>query len=169
MLATGFWIWAFSPFARNPHPDTLSDNAKESFSSTAQKMCDEIFPDGKWEPGREIASIRRNSNLTDSEKSMKRAEFARRAESGMDEMLNQLKELRGSSDFPETKDRELLDKWLIDWEQYLNDHKAWAAQLELGKDEEFRNTAIDGTRPKERLDEFARRNKMPSCGVPDFV
>lgn len=89
-----FWVWAFSPWARGAHPDTLiTTDANAEFVAEAEILCAGFFPDGEWAKGREIAGLNAAQGRTVSELSQERAVYAREAEEIMDDMVAELKQL----------------------------------------------------------------------------
>lgn len=154
LAAAAFWIWAFSPWARSSHPDTLENR---SFTMEAEKVCAEIFPNGEWEPGkREYRSPE------------ERAVFAERANLKMQGMLEDLRRLQTGTKLIDD-DRKLVIQWFADWQSYLEDRITWANRLSNGEDVPLRIRAVDDARPRSRIEIFTQVNRMSGCAVPDFV
>lgn len=183
-----FWAWAFSPWARGTHPDTLTTTPENTeFLMRAESLCSEIFPNGEWLEGRAIANIQEGES---GEGPRERAVFARKAEELMDmqfvelrkladeyfgiETTNELLSQEGETDSSETdsgetSDKEIIRKWLTDWESYITDHKAWATKLETGEDAILAFNSVGGARPRGRIEIFTRVNRIMSCQIPSFV
>ena len=186
LTAAGFWLWAFSPWARGSHPDKLASVESMQFTVAAQKECNRVFPSGQWVKGRQIQNFKTPEQ---------RGVFAKEANALMRGMFNELKKLAFNNLGVEAdeivlgattttknlseilskeqknlkEDRELVTKWLIDWLGYLNDRDTWAEKLAKGEDAPPLETARDGTRPLSRIEIFTRVNKMSGCSVPAFV
>lgn len=64
------------------------------------------------------------------------------------------------------RDVSFVHQWVADYRTYLNDRRAYADVLRAGSDARFSVTAYKGAPLTERMDVFARTNRMPSCAVP---
>jgi hypothetical protein len=60
----------------------------------------------------------------------------------------------------------LAAQWLTDYDTYLGDRQAHADELRAGADKPFSEGTYKGSPMSNRMDAFARVNRMPSCQVP---
>ena len=64
------------------------------------------------------------------------------------------------------KGRAIVPQWEADYRIYLEDRRQFADGLRAGRNEPFRETAVDGIPISEKLEQFAGDNEMPSCAPP---
>ena len=64
------------------------------------------------------------------------------------------------------KGRAIVPQWEADYRTYLADRRDFAETLRAGRDEPFRETALEGIPIGEKLATFAGDNEMPSCAPP---
>ena len=83
------------------------------------------------------------------------------------EQVGALRSLRGPDN---QRGRELVGRWLDDWDLYLADRQQQSADWRAGIDDPFAVTADDSGAPiTETMDDFAKNNRMPTCVVPGDV
>ncbi len=152
-----FWAWAFSPWTTRGHPDRLDS---DEYSVSAAAICENVFPDGEWERGRnEIPSV-----ATPEERSV----LVRTSNVELRRLFGGLQDLIVNQDLT-FEDSRLISRWLGDWDSYIQDRAAWADLLSTGADEPLAITAVDGARSTDRINTFASINRMRACGIPDFI
>ncbi len=145
-----FWIFAFSPLARNlfQAPDGLQDDIYaeriERRCATARAALDDL-PSVRSATSPEDRAV----NLID-------------ANTVLDEMVTEI----AVFDSTVAADQDLIRKWLADWQVYLDDRTAHVERLANGDDERFLNSESDGVFIAERMNGFARRNDLDSCETP---
>ena len=152
VVMAGFWIWAFSPLAPSGHPDVLHNVV---FTHDAEDICARRVAAAGLLPGAAEATGPRD-----------RAGQIRTSTLLFQEMIA---ELRAEADHVVGSDADLLDAWLVDWETYLDDRRAYAEILAGGSDPPFTVTARDGDAVTSYIDIFAEVNAMPSCATPGDV
>ena len=64
------------------------------------------------------------------------------------------------------KGRAIVPLWESEYRQYVANRRVFADELRAGRNEPFRETAIDGIPISERLETFAGDNEMESCAPP---
>lgn len=70
----------------------------------------------------------------------------------------------------ESDDARAVTAWLADWDQWLIDHAAWAAELHQGKNVQFYEKQRETGEPNSKaLNDFALINGMPTCATPGGV
>ena len=94
-----------------------------------------------------------------------RAEVLGRANDTLTEMLDQLRTLAPDND----ADRAIVDAWLVDWDHYLGDRRAYRDKLATGTDAKFLLTSSFGVIYTKSMDNLATVNAMPSCITPGDV
>ncbi|MCC6435512.1 MAG: hypothetical protein IT196_10825 [Acidimicrobiales bacterium] len=147
----GLWTYAFSGAARKDPPDTLRDPA---YAAQAEALC---APTRAFVLGLEPAAA-----ATDP---IDRAATLRQANAAIAELRRELATLRPTNDF----DRNIVDQWLVDWDQYLTDRAAYTEILATGEDALFKLTARNEQDYTKSMDNFATVNDMPSCKTPGDV
>lgn len=147
-----FWIWAFSPLAPRGHPDELDDSA---FSELAEVQCAASLLDLNAVPG-----ARNAADLAD------RAQQIEQTSAILSIMVADLAEQVPAGP---SRDADLVERWLRDWDIYIGDRLRYANQFSQGIDTAFEVTAIDGDQVTSALDLFATINRMPSCIAPGDV
>ena len=150
VLAVAFWIFAFSPWARQifQAPDQLAD---ENLVVALETRCAAALT----EMG-ELPSIRSASSPQD------RANNLELANAALDRMLIDIDNLGSTA----VGDERLIGLWLGDWQIYMADRVAHVDRLRTEGDVRFLNTEADGIFIAERMSGFARVNNMRSCLPP---
>ncbi len=140
--AIAFWAFAFSPQARERFqaPDKIEDPA---YAASILARCDVAVAEMDLLP----SSI---SVGTPQERGL----IVEQANATLQAMRDDLAALPGGN----ATDRELIGKWLNDWDFYIADRVAHAEKLASGDTGRFLNTERDGIFIAERMSGFARRN-----------
>jgi len=146
-VSAAFWVFAFSPWARDifQAPDQIEDeDYVAAIEFTCARALDEIdtFP-----TPRSATGPADRSNLVENTNSV------------LYQMQADLAALDGGTD----ADRELIIRWLDDWEFYLEDRVDHVDRLRTEGDVRFLNTERDGIFIAERMGGFARVNEIRSC------
>ena len=152
LAMAGFWVWAFSPLAPSGHPDVLHNVV---YTLDAEDICAET-----------VAAVDRLPGAAEATGPEDRAKQIRTSTPLFEEMVT---ELRDEADHVVGSDAELLDAWLLDWETYLDNRRAYAEVLAGGSDPPFTVTAREGEAVTSYIDIFAEVNSMPSCATPGDV
>lgn len=85
-------------------------------------------------------------------------------------VAEQIEELRSLPAPGNQRGRELVGRWLDDWDLYLADRQQQSVEWRAGIDDPFAVTADDSGAPiTETMDDFAENNRMPACIVPGDV
>ncbi len=148
--AIAFWIFAFSPWARQifQAPDQLADEVYvaniESTCASTVALLDALPSPRSAEGPEERANIVENSNV----------ELVR--------MRENLASLEGGT----AADRNLVARWLLDWDILIADRVTHVERLRTEGDVRFLNTEADGIFIAERMSGFARVNEFRSCLPP---
>ena len=91
-----------------------------------------------------------------------RAHLVDRATDTLVEMLADLQ-----ADMPsDEKGRALIPLWIADYYVYINDRRAYSAQLRAQSNVPFSESTYEGLPLSERIATFAGDNRMPSCSPP---
>lgn len=153
LAMVAFWVWAFSPWAPRGHPDELDDPA---FSDAAEQQC-------------AIVVERVATDVAPANEATSPLERAGQIEQSSDLFAQLLVDLRALAPPPGTRDGDLVERWLDDWEIYVADRYAYADDFRNGISEPFSVTAIRGGQITDPIDSFANANAMPSCASPTDV
>lgn len=153
LAMVGFWVWAFSPLAPRGHPDELDD---PSFSDAAEQQCAAVL-------ARIEAEIPAANEARDA------LDRASQIERSSDLFAGLLTDLRTMAPARTTRDGDLVHRWLDDWQTYLGDRYAYAADFRNGIDGPLSVTSIQGGQITDPIDSFANANAMPSCASPTDV
>lgn len=164
--AVGFWVWAFSPWARSENPARLDDRA---FAAWAQQRCAQAAAEiGGLPSARQAESPPQRAGQVDSGTDIVETLVGdlRAAAAGLAEITE--------SDGP--PDAALARDWLADWEVYLADRRAHSEKLRQAgadtPDRDLRFLLSDVTAGgvyTERMNGFARLNDMDACQIPGDV
>lgn len=155
-----FWIWAFSPWAPRTNPDRLEDRA---FTEAAESRC--------------AAALERIAVIPSARTAESPQDRAGQVADGTDEVESMVADLRSlAADVRFDTERDILDKWFSDWDQYVADRWDHVARLTAadedatGRELAFvLSNTVGGGIYTERLDGFARVNDMDSCLIPGDV
>lgn len=149
-FAICFWIFAFSPFARNIFQavDQIED---EGLVVEIEARCVQALDELDALP-----------SIRSAEDPEERAANLDRANAALFNMTDEIRALGTAFE----EDGRLIGLWLGDWDIYMNDRLVHADRLREGEDVRFLNTTQDGIFIAERMNGFARVNNMDSCQVP---
>jgi len=153
VFATAFWLFAFSPWARDifTAPDQLND---EVLVQDLEQRC---------EMGRDAIADLQPASLAESP--VERAVVVAEATVALEAMVADLGQVQ-----PDDADNaRRLRMWLADWQIYLGDRRAHAERLANGDDVRFLNTEDNGVYVRERMDGFARVNDLDACETPGDI
>lgn len=145
----GFWVWAFSPWAPNDKADGVRD---ATFLTTARTSC-KTMQDG-------LAAL---PPARDAKTAAERADVVAATGPVIASMIT---ELRAASSTLDARDRELVDRWLTDWEAYNADRQTYAANLRTDERSEFFVTRRGTGQITVTMDNFSRVNDLGACLVP---
>ena len=161
-----FWVWAFSPLAPDDNPDRIPDR---EFPVAAETACSAALDDLDV-----IAS-----SVLDLTDPTDRAGIVDDGTDRLERLVATLDELAtttygeleaGVTDQTRVEEldewRDVIDRWLRDWDVYLGDRRTHADRLRAEGDVELLLTLVDNVDVAERLTGFARVNDMESCGIP---
>jgi len=150
ICTVAFWMFAFSPKAREMFqaPDGIGD---ENYVLAIETRCSVTVAEMEALPSSRSAGSPEE-----------RGAIVTQANTALQRMRDDLGVLPGGSD----DDRELVGKWLDDWDFYLEDRVEHADKLLRGEDGRFLNTERDDIFIAERMSGFARRNSIRSCLPP---
>lgn len=148
-----FWIWEFTQSVRQSdepftgrNPDYLEDRA---WAEDAEATCTAT-----------MAAIDERSREAGTQDREARADAIDESSADLREMLAVL-----ASPLPETAaDRDVVEPWLADWEDLVDDRDTYAAALRSDPDARFL-TSEKFNDPLDRvIQTFAEVNEMPACG-----
>lgn len=150
LLAVSFWIFAFSPWARDifQAPDQIEDKV---YVAAIENRCAAAVSEID-----NLPSVRSATGPDD------RADNVDQVNQSLRRMRADLAALAGGT----TEDRELISLWLNDWDFYIEDRESHVERLRTEGDVRFLNTERDGIFIAERLNGFARVNEIRSCLPP---
>ncbi len=150
VIAVAFWMFAFSPWARDifQAPDQIED---EVYVAALETRCADAVAD--------IAQLPSPRSATDP---ADRADNVERINAALRRMRADLAVLEGGTG----DDRELVARWLLDWDFYLQDRDEHVDRLRTEGDVRFLNTERDGIFIAERMNGFGRVNEIRSCLPP---
>jgi hypothetical protein len=148
------WIYIFF-FADTTNPNRLPDRA---WTKQAQAIC-KTYTDriNALPPATTFAKVQPKS-----EAMRQRAAVGQ----GVTDLLNQMvADLRATpSNDPATRDA--VNRWLADYDTYLQDRRRHLARWAAGEDPPFAETAVGGKPISLGMDDFSAANDMTACEVP---
>jgi hypothetical protein len=148
----GFWIWALL-FASKEAVNRIGDRA---WAERAQEICRDA---GAARQG--LADYRRVDE-DDPAMLAERGDLIDRVTDVIERMLDDVVAVDPTDD----KGRAIVPQWEADYRTYLEDRRQFADDLRSGRNEPFRETAVDGIPISEKLEVFAGDNDMPACAPP---
>ena len=148
--AIAFWIFAFSPVARNifQAPDQIAD---EAYVANIEATCAVT-----------VAVIDAQPSPRSADSPESRANLVEDNNIEWQNMVAALATLEGGTE----ADRSLISRWLDDWDILLADRVNHVERLRTEGDVRFLNTVADGIFINERMQGFARVNDFRSCLPP---
>ncbi|NNC79388.1 MAG: hypothetical protein HKN94_04465 [Acidimicrobiales bacterium] len=153
VLATAFWLFAFSPWARDifTAPDQLED---ESLLADMERLCATTHAEIDALPAASTAATPIDRAIVVNEATVK-----------LENMVVEIGALRTEI----ADDARLLGLWLDDWQIYIRDRHTHAERLTTEGDVRFLNSEDNGIFVHERMDGFARVNNVDSCETPGDI
>ncbi|MBA3606387.1 MAG: hypothetical protein H0W46_10555 [Acidimicrobiia bacterium] len=153
LLFAAFWIWALF-FASKEAVNRIDDR---QWAARAEGICAEA------ETARlELADYRRVDG-DDPAMLAERGDVIDRATDIVEQMLDDVVAVAPG----DAKGQAIVPRWEADYRTYLADRRRFADDLRAGRDEPFRETALEGIPIGEKIATFAGDNEMPSCSPPD--
>jgi len=150
LFAIGFWIFAFSPWARDIF-QAVDQLADEDLVVQIESRC--------------VAALDELDALPSPRSATSPQERATNVALANDALFAMTDDIQGLGTAFIEDDR-LIGLWMADWDIYMSDRVAHVARLEEGQDVRFLNTEADGIFIAERMNGFARVNNMDSSQVP---
>jgi hypothetical protein len=148
----GFWIWALF-FASKEAVNRFDDRG---WAARAEAICVEADAD------REALADYREVDEDDPAMLAERGDLLDRVTDVIERMLDDVVAVEPADD----KGRAIVPLWEADYRTYLDDRRQFADQLRAGRNDPFRETALDGIPISEKLETFAGDNEMPACAPP---
>lgn len=148
----GFWIWALF-FASKEAANRIDDRA---WAERAQEVC--VDADAE----RQALADYRRVDENDPAMLAERGDLIDRVTDVIERMLDDVMAV----DPTDEKGRAIVPQWEADYRTYLEDRRQFADELRAGRNEPFRETAVDGIPISEKLEVFAGDNEMPACAPP---
>ena len=152
------WVYAFF-FAPRTSPDRMPDRA---WDVSAEALCApskaaiDVLPSAR--------SFKDVQPRLDALR--QRADVGEQATNLLVERVNALRAL------PTTDARtiSLSQRWLHDYDVYIGDRRRQIESWRAGENKPFAESANERKQPaSDRMDAFARLNRMPSCAVPQDI
>jgi hypothetical protein len=148
------WIYIFF-FADTTNPNRVPDRA---WTKQAEAICAAYAKQiGALPPARTFADIKPKS-----EAMRQRAAVGQEATDLLTQMVADLR----ASPSSDAATRDAVDRWLADYDTYLQDRRRHLARWAAGEDPPFAETAVGGKPISLGMDDFAYANDMSSCAVP---
>lgn len=146
---TGMWIYAL--WGKPDVPGQLADHA---FPEAAEPICRAARA--------EVEALPKAQETRDPNS---RADVLDKANQDLDQMLAALRTHVPATEPAHT----MVAEWLADWQTYVNDRKAYTAQLRTDPNVRFAVTQSerDNSQINNALNRFADINNMASCETPD--
>ena len=168
----GFWVWAFTPWARRENPARIDDRG---FVAAIDARCADFQ-----------ALIAALPPVRPETELRQRAEQVRTGTEAVESLIADLRAaaagLSAVTDSNGPPDSELVGKWLEDWGVYVADRRAYESSLEAAASGAPDGAASQGADIRfllsdaapvgiytERMDGFARLNNMDNCQIPGDV
>lgn len=140
------WIWIFSGAPKKVNPDRLADREwVERAEDTCRATMDRV--DERSEPG-------------DTQEPAARADAIDASSDDLEEMVDDLADPPPS----EESDREVVQRWLDDWDVLIEDRRTYAETVREDPDARFLITEKFNDGIDDVIGTFAEVNEMPSCG-----
>jgi hypothetical protein len=147
-----FWVWALF-FASKEAVNRFDDR---EWAERAQSICVEADAE------REALADFRVVDASDPAMLAERGDLIDRVTDVVERMLDDVVAVEPADD----KGRAIVPLWEADYRTYLDDRRQFADGLRAGRNDPFRETAVDGIPISERLEVFAGDNDMPACAPP---
>jgi hypothetical protein len=148
------WIYIFF-FADTTNPNRLPDRA---WTKQAEAICAAYAKQiGALPPAHTFASIKPKS-----EAMRQRAVVGQQATDLLAQMVADLR----ASPSADPASRDAVNRWLADYDTYIQDRRRHLARWAAGEDPPFAETAVGGKPISLGMDDFSDANDMSSCKVP---
>ena len=147
-----FWIWALF-FASKEAVNRFDDR---EWTERAQSICVEADAE------REALADFRVVDANDPAMLAERGDLIDRVTDVVERMVDDVVAVEPADD----KGRAIVPLWEADYRTYLDDRREFADELRAGRNDPFRETAVDGIPISEKLETFAGDNDMPACAPP---
>jgi hypothetical protein len=153
----GLWVYGFSPLAPSGHPDKLDNPA---FAEAAAPVCEAAIDKVNALPqAGELIDL----DVPEQEKRVLRADQIETATAVLDSMVVRLRTLAPPTG---SHDGDVVNGWLADWDVYLSDRLAYAADFRAGVDGPFLVTKKDNKPITTPMDGFSQANELQECLTP---
>ncbi len=162
------WAYAFSPLARRPAPDTMTNPAVAQRSEEICKKAAEV-----------LSALPKAGDTADP---TARADVVNQSNAILARMLDDLDAVVASPGGARSKqlsnnpgqtdadhDAGLFREWLADWRTYLADRTDYASRLRGDSSARLFVTQKGARQVTEPIDGFASSNKMASCASPGDI
>jgi hypothetical protein len=148
------WVYIFF-FADTTNPNRLPDRA---WTERAQDICTGYAEEIDALPkAPTFAKIKPKSDAM-----RQRAAVGQTATDLLTRMVSDLR----ASPSADAVTRDAVDRWLADYDTYLQDRRRHLARWAAGEDPPFAETAVNGKPISLGMDDFADANGMSACAVP---
>jgi hypothetical protein len=148
------WIYIFL-FADTTNPNRLPDRA---WTAQAQAICKSY--------GDRIHALPAAATFANikprSEAMRQRAVVGQQVTDLLTQMVADLR----ASPSAEPATRDAVNRWLADYDTYLQDRRRHLARWAAGEDPPFAETAVGGKPISLGMDDLSAANDMPACEVP---
>jgi hypothetical protein len=147
-----FWIWALF-FASKEAVNRFADR---EWSERAEAICVEADAERQALADYRVVDEASPAMLAE------RGDLIDRVTDVIERMLDEVVAVVPDDE----KGRAIVPLWEADYRTYLEDRRQFADQLRSGRNEPFRETALEGIPISEKLETFAGDNEMPTCAPP---
>ena len=127
---------------------TVDDTA---FTDAANALCAKAMPAIRRQPPQPGGDDKPSADEA----------FARRVERTATDLEAVVVDLRGLA--VADADRDEIDRWLADWDEFVSVGHRYAAALRTGDREHYTAVGAEGDAPSRRIYAFSKANGMPEC------
>lgn len=148
-----FWAWIFALGGSSiKHNDEMKDT---TFAAVAEPICARAQADiGEIPTGASAATFDERADQIDA---------------ASDRLVLMIDELALVQRPPDAEESRIVGEWLIDYDRFVGDRRAYADQLRDGDDGPITLSAREGRRITNYIVTFAEVNNMFSCVPPGDV
>lgn len=148
-----FWAWIFALGGSSvQHNDEMNDT---TFAAAAEPICAAAQAEiGELPIGSSVETFDERADLIDS---------------ASDRLSVMIDDLATVPRPPDAEESRIVGEWLIDYDRFVGDRRAYSDQLRSGDDGPIRLSARDGRRITNYIVTFAEVNNMFSCVPPGDV
>jgi len=148
-----FWAWIFALGGSSiQHNDEMDDT---TFAAAAEPICAQAQGD--------ISKIPTGASAESFD------ERADQIDAASDRLVLMVEELSGVPRPPDDEEARIVGEWLIDYDRFIGDRRAYADQLRGGDDGPITLSAREGRRITNYIVTFAEVNNMFACVPPGDV